>query len=151
MKEGLLNRANKENAEALTATFPEAKRELLQANKKALWHINAAYGYDFTKPFTVTGFTGRFTAKSIKKATGHTEGILLVCCRSDMNAVKLQRGGTFAAKDLPRFTGARHFYSQGDFENARKSGTSAVFFSQRIPRATEAGKAVHTIFLPSAT
>lgn len=128
MKEGLLNSSNKENAETLTATFHDAKRELLQASKKALQYINAAYGYDFTKPFTVTGFTGRFTAKSIEKATGYTDGILLVCRCGDMKASKLQSGGTFAAKDLPRATGVGNFYSQGDFENARKSGTAAIFF-----------------------
>ena len=128
LKEGFIDSANKENAEYFTATFPEAKRELLQTNKKALQYINAAYGYDFTKPFTVTGFTGRFTAKSIENATGHTEGILIVCCRGNINAAKLQRGGTFQAKDLPRFTGIGNFYSQGDFESNRKSGITAVFF-----------------------
>ena len=127
MREGLINSANKEDAETLIATFPEAKQELLQANKKALQYINAAYGYDFTKPFTVTGFTGRFTAKSIEKATGHTDGILLVCVRGNMNAVKLQRGGTFAARDLPRATGVGNFYTQGNFEETRKSGTAATF------------------------
>ena len=127
MKTGLINNANKESAETLVAVFPEAKRELLKANKKALQYIHAAYGYDFTKPFTVTGFTGRFTAKSIEKATGHTDGILLAYHHGSMRAVVLHRDGKFSANDSPRFSGADYFYSQGDFEHTRKSGTSAAF------------------------
>ena len=130
MKEGLLNSTNKESAELFTATFPKAKRELLQTNKKALQYINAAYGYDFTKPVTVTGFTGRFTAKSIEKVTGHTEGILLLYHRGDIKVAVLQHGEKFKAKDLPRVwdMDIGNFYSQGDFESIRKSGMAAIFF-----------------------
>lgn len=67
MKENLLNSGNKEEADNLNIIFPDATKELLQYRKKALQYVANNYGYDFQKPFKVTGLLGKFTAKALKK------------------------------------------------------------------------------------
>ena len=87
MKENLLNSGNKDEADNLNIIFPDATKELLQCRKKALQYVANNYGYDFQKPFKVTGLLGKFTAKSIEKATGNNSGILLICSRSEERRV----------------------------------------------------------------
>ena len=132
MREGLLTSENKEDTETIIATFPDAKRELLQSKKTALQFINFAYGYDFTKPYKVTGVLGKFTAKTLEKATGSDSGILLVCARDSMRLCEMNHG-RFNAKDLRRGYNYNidDFYGQGDFEAVRKSGYTAVYIIQQ--------------------
>ena len=92
MKENLLNSGNKEEADNLNIIFPDATKELLQYRKKALQYVANNYGYDFQKPFKVTGLLGKFTVKSIEKATVSNCGILLICKGSNVKCVRLNKG-----------------------------------------------------------
>lgn len=132
MREGILTSANKIEADTITAVFQDARKELLQSNKNSLKYLHDVYGYDFTKPYKVTGFLGRFTAKSIEKATGSGKGILLVCERDDTKVCEMSNG-RFYANDLRRIYkyDIDTFYGQGDFEEARKSGNLAVYVIQQ--------------------
>ena len=129
LKEGVLSSANKEYANIITMIFHDAKAELLQARKSALRYIADRYGYDFQKPYTVTAFCGKWTANGIIKATGESNGILLVCVNGYVKVCEMN-GGKFDAKDLK--AGYEYkidtFYGQGNFEDARKSGTAAAYF-----------------------
>jgi hypothetical protein len=132
MQEGILSSANKQEADTLTAVFQDANRELLQSRKKALTYIHEVYGYDFTKPYKVTGFLGKFTAKSIEKATGSDTGILLVYSKREMRVCEVNYG-KFCATGLHRNSkyGIDTFCRQCDFEEWRKSGITAVYFIQQ--------------------
>lgn len=132
MQEGLLTNANKETSDTLTAVFCDAKKELLQANKKALQYVHETYGYDFTKPYTVTGMLGNFTAKSIEKITGSNTGILLVCLGDEMTVCEMNNG-RFNTKYIKSSyeNGIDTYYRQGDFEAERKSGKVAVYVIQQ--------------------
>lgn len=132
MKDGLLSSSNKESADTLSAIFPNAKHELLQCRKNALKYVYEAYGYDFTKPYKVTGILGKFTAKSIEKATGNDKGILLIYTRNDMKVCEMADGRIYA-KDLRRGYnyGIDNFYGQGDFEEIRKNGNCATYVIQQ--------------------
>lgn len=132
MCEGILHSGNKERSETISAVFTDAKKELLQANRKALKYVADAYGYDFQKPYKITGMLGNFTAKSIEKATGSSRGILLLADRYEIRIVEMN-SGKFNAKD------AKHKYeynisnycTQGGFEEARKSGRTALYIIQQ--------------------
>ncbi|OQA46790.1 MAG: hypothetical protein BWY46_01971 [Firmicutes bacterium ADurb.Bin300] len=129
LKEGVLSSANKEQSNVLTVTFHDAKAELLKTRKSALRYIADRFGYDFQKPYTVTAFCGKWTANGIIKATGASNGILLVCVNDYVKVCKMN-GGKFDAKDLKagyEYT-INTFYGQGNFEDARKSGTTAAYF-----------------------
>jgi hypothetical protein len=132
MREGILSSENKQEADMLKATFQNATKELLLSRKKALTYIHDAYGYDFTKPYKVTGFLGGFTANSIGKATGSDMGILLIYSKGEMKVCVLD-SGKFYAKDLRRMYDhdIDTFYGQGDFEAERKSGSTAVYLIQQ--------------------
>ena len=132
LKEGLLHSGNKEQAETLNAVFPEAKKELLKANKKALKYIAEVHGYDFQKPYKVTGILGKFTAKSIEKITGSNNALLLIADGNQLHAAKLNYG-KFQAKDIKGGYeyNIGYFYSQGDFEHKRKSGEKALYVIQQ--------------------
>ena len=134
MREGLLSSANKEQADTLTAVFTDARRELLETNKKALRYIAECYGYDFQKPFTVSAVMGKWTTRSIEKATGITNGFLLACHGKELKAVELDRG-RFRANDVKRGYNYNMdtFFGHGSFEEARKSGTMAAFIISQSP------------------
>lgn len=132
LQEGNLSSRNKEEAARLGAIFQNTVKELLLCRKNALKYVHEAYGYDFTKPYKVTGFLGKFTAKSIEKATGSNTGILLMYTRKEMYVCVMDKG-KFYVKDLPRIYAYNidTFYRQSDFEAARKSGNTAVYFIQQ--------------------
>lgn len=132
LREGVLSSSNKEKTDNLIAVFQDAGKELLLSNKNALKFIHEGYGYDFTKPYKVTGFLGKFTAKSIEKATGSNNGILLIYSRKEM-LVCVMRNGKFYTKDLPRiyYYNITMLYNQGDFETVRKSVNTAMYFIQQ--------------------
>jgi hypothetical protein len=132
MQEGILHSGNKEQAENISIIFTDVKKELLQVNKKALKYIAETYGYDFNKPYKVVGILGKFTANSIEKITGNSNGLLLITDDDDMNIIKLN-SGKFEAKDL-KCNYDYHidtFYGQGDFEQKRKSGETAAYIIQQ--------------------
>jgi hypothetical protein len=132
MRDGILNSGNKEQAETIGAIFPDAKKELLQANKKALKYAAEVHGYDFQYPHNITGILGRFTAKSIEKATGKNNALLLLSDDGNLHVVKL-KCGKFQAKDLDSKYGygVDTLYTQGDFESKRKSGDTALYIIQQ--------------------
>jgi len=132
MREGILSSKNKSDADTLNATFQDAAKELLSCRKKAFNYIHDGYGYDFTKPYKVTGFLGGFTAKSIEKVTGTSTGILFIYSKGEMRVCVLDNG-KFYAKDVRRGYGCNidTFYGQGDFETARKSGNTATYLVQQ--------------------
>jgi hypothetical protein len=132
LQEGILSSENKVVTDTLKATFQNATKELLLSRKKALNYIHDVYGFDFTKPYKVTGFLGVFTAKSIEKETGSDTGILLIYSKKEMRVCELNNG-KFYAKDLRRIHGYNidTFYGQGDFETERKSGNTAVYVIQQ--------------------
>ena len=70
----------------------------------------------------------------MKKTTGITSGLILVCYGSKIEAVELD-SERFNAKDVKHGYnyGIDKFYGQGDFENARKSGTAAAFIISQAP------------------
>jgi hypothetical protein len=132
MKEGILHSGNKEQAEEICTVFTEAKKELLQANPKALKYIAEVFSYDFQKPYKIIGILGKFTANSIEKITGSTRALLFITNDDDLNIVKLNNG-KFEAKDLKggHNYNISNFYSQGDFEEKRKSGKTATYIVQQ--------------------
>lgn len=132
MKENLLHSGNKEKIDELNIVFNNALKELLQCRKKALQYLACAYGYDFQKPFKVTGILGKFTANSIKKITGSNNGILLVCKNSEVNCVELNFGkfDVEVPREGHRY-GIDHYYVKYDFEADRKSGKTGVFIIQQ--------------------
>lgn len=132
MQEGILTSENKSETDTFTAVFHNAKKELLQCRKKALRYIHEAYGYDFTKPYVVTGILGKFTAKSIEKITGNNTGILLVYSEGKMKVCEMIHG-SFNTKDLRgKYNNSiDKFNRQGDFETTRKSGNVAVYVIQQ--------------------
>ena len=132
LKEGILHSGNKEQAENISVIFPDAKKELLQANRKALKYIAEVHGYDFQRPYKVTGILGKFTAKSIEKNIGSNNALLLMSNSSELHAVKLNHG-KFQAKDIKGGYDYNidYFYSQGDFEQKRKSGETATYIIQQ--------------------
>lgn len=142
MKEGLLHSGNKENADKLNIIFPNALNELLQCRRKALQYIAYNYGYDFQKPFKITGLLGNFTANSIKKMTESNNGILLVCDETEVKCVKFING-KFDIIDTKNYGySINYFWTKGEFEADRKSGRVGVFIVQQdkkyireVPRA----------------
>lgn len=132
MKENLLHSGNKECIDGLNIVFDNALKELLQCRRKALQFLACCYGYDFQKPFKVTGLLGKFTANSIKKMTGSYDGILLVCKGTEVRCVELNRG-RFEV-DVPRDQykySINEYYAKYDFEADRKSGKLGVFIIQQ--------------------
>lgn len=132
MREGILHSGNKEQAENISVIFPDAKKELLQAGRKALKYLAEIHGYDFQKPYKVTGILGKFTAKSIEKVIGSNNALLLMSDGNELHVVKLNHG-KFQAKDIKggyKYN-IKNFYTQGDFENKRKSGETAVYIIQQ--------------------
>lgn len=130
IKENLLHSGNKENAE-LNIVFSNALKELLQCRRKALRFVAEYYGYDFQKPFKVTGLLGKFTAKSIEKTTGSNNGILLVCKEADVKCVELNNG-KFDINACRKYSYAIDDYCvKYDFEADRKSGSLGVFIIQQ--------------------
>lgn len=132
MREGILHSGNKDQAENISAVFSDVKKELLQANRKALKYIAEVHGYDFQRPYKVTGILGNFTAKSIEKIIGSNNALLLMSDDNELRAVKLNYG-KFQAKDIKggyKYN-ISYFYHQGDFEDKRKSGEAAVYIIQQ--------------------
>lgn len=132
MKENLLHSGNKENTDELDIVFPNALKELLQCRRKALKYLAECYGYDFQKPFKVTGLLGKFTAKSIEKATGSNNGMLLVCKGADAKCVELNNG----CFDVDIGRGGYNYSIDDycvkyDFEADRKSGSLGLFIIQQ--------------------
>lgn len=135
MKENLLHSGNKEYIDELNIVFDNALKELLQCRRKALQFIACCYGYDFQKPFKVTGLLGKFTTNSIKKITGSNSGILLVCKGTEVRCVELNAGNFDV--EVPRETykySIDHYYVKYDFEADRKSGKLGVFIIQQDTR-----------------
>lgn len=132
LREGIIHSGNKETVEMMQIVFQDAKKELLQANKKALQYAAETFGYDFQKPYKITGIFGGFTAKSIEKVTGSNNALLLLSDEGKLHAVRLD-DGKFQAKDIRNSYGfgIDTFYSQGGFEEKRKSGNNAVYVIQQ--------------------
>lgn len=132
MEENLLHSGNKEQINELNIVFNDALRELLGCRRKALQYLARCYGYDFQKPFKVTGILGKFTANSIEKTTGSNNGILLVCKGSEVKCVELYNGkfDVEVAKGGYDYS-IDHYYAKYDFEADRKSGKIGVFIIQQ--------------------
>lgn len=132
MKENLLHSGNKERINELNIVFDNALTELLQCRRKALQFFACCYGYDFQKPFKVTGLLGKFTANSIQKMTGSCDGILLVCKGTEVRCVELNTGKfeVEIPRDKYKYSIAE-YYTKGDFEEDRKSGKLGVFIIQQ--------------------
>ena len=132
MKKNLLHSGNKERINELNIVFDNALKELLQCRRKALQFIADCYGYDFQKPFKVTGLLGKFTANSIQKMTGSYDGILLVCKGTEVRCVELNTGKfeVEIPRDKYKYSIAE-YYTKGDFEEDRKSGKLGVFIIQQ--------------------
>ena len=132
MREGILNSGNKECAENICATFPEAKKELLQTNKNALKYLAEYYGYDFQKPHKVVGILGKFTANSVEKAIENSKALLLIIYDDEMKAVRLNHGSFEINKIASRCSyEISKFYYKCSFEEKRKSGKCAVYVIQQ--------------------
>lgn len=131
MKENLLHSGNKERMDDLNIVFPDALKELLQCRRKALKYLACCYGYDFQKPFKVTGLLGKFTAKSIEKITGSSSGMLLVCKGTDVNCVELNKGKFNVDVERAYSYSIGDYCVKYDFEADRKSGKLGVFIIQQ--------------------
>ena len=132
MKENLLHSGNKESINELNIVFDNALKELLQCRRKALQFLACCYGYDFQKPFKVTGLLGKFTVNSIKKITGSDDGILLVCKGTEVCCVELNTGKLEieVPRDKYKYS-ISNYYAKYDFEEDRKSGKLGVFIIQQ--------------------
>lgn len=131
MKEKILHSGNKENADELNIVFPDALKELLQCKRKALKYLAECYGYDFQKPFKVTGLLGKFTANSIKNETGSANAILLVCKGTDVKCVELNEGKFDVDVQRGYEYAIDYYFAKYDFEADRKSGSLGVFVIQQ--------------------
>lgn len=131
MKENLLHSGNKERMDELNIVFPNALKELLQCRKKALKYLACCYGYDFQKPFKVTGLLGKFTAKSIEKITGNNSGMLLVCKGADVKCVELNKGKFNVDIERAYSYSIDDYCVKYDFEADRKSGKLGAFIIQQ--------------------
>lgn len=131
MKENLLHSGNKEHIDELNIVFDNALKELLQCRRKALQFLACCYGYDFQKPFTVTGLLGKFTANSIKKMTGSNNGILLVCKGTEVNCVELNKGKFNVNVECAYSYLIDYYYAKYNFDADRKSGKLGVFIIQQ--------------------
>lgn len=132
MKENLLHSGNKEHIDELNIVFDNALKELLQCRRKALQFLARCYGYDFQKPFKVTGLLGKFTANSIQKMIGSNNGILLVCKGTEVRCVELNTGKfeVEIPRDKYKYSIAE-YYRKYDFEEDRKRGQLGVFIIQQ--------------------
>ena len=132
MKENILHSGNKERMDELNIVFDNALKELLQCRRNALQFLATCYGYDFQKPFKVTGLLGKFTANSIKKITGSNSGILLVCKGTEVRCVELNTGSfdVEAPRDKYKYS-IDDYYAKYSFEEDRKSGELGVFIIQQ--------------------
>ena len=132
MKENLLHSGNKESINELNIVFDNALKELLQCRRKALQFLACCYGYDFQKPFKVTGLLGKFTVNGIKKITGSNNGILLVCKGTEVRCVELNTGKLKieVPRDKYKYS-ICNYYAKYDFEEDRKSGKLGVFIIQQ--------------------
>lgn len=132
MKENLLDSGNKEHINELNIAFDNALKELLQCRRKALQFLACCYGYDFQKPFKVTGLLGKFTANSIYKMTGSYNGILLVCKGTKVRCVELNTGKfeIEVPRDKYKYS-IDDYYAKYEFEKDRKSGKLGVFIIQQ--------------------
>jgi len=137
MREGILHSGNKDQAENISAVFSDVKKELLQANRKALKYIAEVHGYDFQKSYNIVGILGKFTANSIQKIIKDSNALLLMTNNDDehifnINIVKLDYG-KFKTNDLKGGYdyNISTFYSQSNFEEIRKSGETAVYIIQQ--------------------
>ena len=132
MKENLLHSGNKEHIDELNIVFDNALKELLQCRRKALQFIADCYGYDFQKPFKVTGLLGKFTANSIQKITGSNNGILLACKGTEVCCVELNTGKfkVEVPRDKYKYS-IDDYYAKYSFEEDRKSGKLGVFIIQQ--------------------
>lgn len=131
MKENLLHSGNKERMDEFNIVFPDALKELLQCRKKALKYLACCYGYDFQKPFKVTGLLGKFTAKSIEKVTGSNSGMLLICKGTDVKCVELNKGKFNVDVERAYSYSIDDYCAKYDFEADRKSGKLGVFIIQQ--------------------
>lgn len=132
MKENLLYSGNKERINELNIVFENALQELLQCRRKALQFIACCYGYDFQKPFKVTGLLGKFTANSIKKITGSNSGILLICKGTEVCCVELNTGKFEVEVPREKYKySISDYYTKYYFEEDRKSGKLGVFIIQQ--------------------
>lgn len=132
IKENLLHSGNKEHIDELNIVFDNALKELLQCRRKALQFLACCYGYDFQKPFKVTGLLGKFTANSIQKMTGSNNGILLVCKRTKVRCVELNTGKFEIEVPRDKYEySIDDYYAKYDFEKDRKSGKLGVFIIQQ--------------------
>lgn len=132
MKENLLHSGNKEHIDELNIIFDNALKELLQCRRKALQFLACCYGYDFQKPFKVTGLLGKFTANSIQKMTGSYNGILLVCKGTEVRCVELNTGKFEIEVPRNKYKySIDDYYAKYDFEKDRKSGKLGVFIIQQ--------------------
>lgn len=131
MKKNLLHSGNKEHIDELNIVFENTLKELLQCRRKALQFLACRYGYDFQKPFKVTGLLGKFTANSIKKMTGSYDGILLVCKGTKVRCVELNRGKFNVDVELAYSYSIDGYCAKYDFEADRKSGKLGVFIIQQ--------------------
>lgn len=132
MKENLLHSGNKERINELNIVFDNALTELLQCRRKALQFLACCYGYDFQKPFKVTGLLGKFTANSIKKITGSNSGILLVCKETEVLCVELDVGKFEVEVPREKYKYLiDDYYAKYSFEEDRKSGKLGVFIIQQ--------------------
>ena len=132
MKENLLHSGNKEHINELNIVFDNALKELLQCRRKALQFLACCYGYDFQKPFKVTGLLGKFTVNSIKKMTGSNNVILLVCKGTEVRCVELKTGKfeVEVPRDNYKYS-IDDYYVKYSFEEDRKSGKLGVFIIQQ--------------------
>ncbi len=131
MKENMLHSGNKEKVDELNIVFQDSLKELLQCKRTALKYLAECYGYDFQKPFKVTGLLGKFTANSIKNEIESKNGILLVCKETDVKCVELNNGKFDV--DVKRGYGYSidYYFAKYDFEADRKSGKLGVFVIQQ--------------------
>lgn len=127
LQEKIVHSGNKEKTNELSIVFPNAKKELLHSNSRALQFIAEHYGYDFQQPFDVTAILGKFTANSITKITGYENAVLLICSNDYLKCVEL-KNGKFAV-DVKRGYdfGTSYYWTKGDFEQDRKTGKLGVY------------------------
>ncbi len=132
MKEGFLGSANKSDIGNIRNVYPDAKKELLQVDPKALQVMHERFGYDWTKPFKVVGFTGAFTKKSLEKRTGLKGSHLLLWRNNSLVTVACE-------DDEFVLTPRRYAYRTDDFdtkralEKYRRSNEAAGFVIYQDP------------------
>lgn len=131
------------------------KKELLALNKHAFQEVNAAFGIDFQKPYTIFKHEGSFTVKQLLKKVDNPDNAVIAAyvkkssCVNWLDIVRIYPTGNYDIMKDDRSHRSNngkmrylsHFYAKTDFESTRKQpGVITYVIYQDRSNLSTAGK-----------